>query len=84
MSIIRKTLNGSPNRRRHLICTAPAKPCWNIGLKVYVSRRGGPVRYYYGLLVRYGIEGFVIWRPIPQEAVAEIDDAYRNLTPKKK
>lgn len=62
----------------------PAKPCWNIGLEVYVSRRGGPVRYYYGLLVRNAIEGVVLWRPVPQEGLAEIDDAYRQLERRKK
>jgi hypothetical protein len=69
------------------VCNNPApiaKPCWNIGLEVYVSRRGGPVRYYHGLLVQNGIEGVTIWRPIPQEAVAEIDDAFNGLDPKKK
>ncbi|MCF6446193.1 hypothetical protein, partial [Nereida sp. MMG025] len=58
---------------------SPARPCWNIGLDVVCSRRGGPIAFYLGLLRTNNIRGIVRWQPIPQEAAAELDRAMRNF-----
>ncbi|SFR52340.1 hypothetical protein [Litoreibacter janthinus] len=57
----------------------PARPCWHIGLDVNCSQAGGPIVYYYGLLVANRLAGIVRHLPAIVEAYNEINRANEAL-----